>query len=557
MTARHRIALIASLGTLALAACEPVGGCRGDDCGTLVIAGIGEPTTLLPPVAELSVARDIHDQVFLKLADIGLDGNTAGDAGFVPQLADRWTWEDSLTLAFHIDPRARWQDGRPVTAQDVAFTFAAYLDTLVNSPFRASIARIAAVTARDSATAVVRFRQRFPEMFYEAVFHVRVLPAHLLDTVPRAEWTTAPFGRAPVGDGPYRFVSWERGVSLELAADPEFFLGRPHLRRLVWRFQPDHPTAVTALVSGAVDALDVLVTPDNVQRARAVADLTLYPYGASQYGYLAFNLTAPGNPRQPHPIFGDRDVRRALVMAVDRERLRESVFGDLAKVPPGPIPTSWPLWEPRPAELAYDTAAAKRLLTERGWADANGDGMRERGGRPLRFHIMLPATSGVRRQYGRLLQEQFRAVGAQVELDEVEGAVHLERAGAGRFDALLGGWSVDPVPSAGLAVLWTRAAIPGSNHGRYVSAEFEGLLDRAQAGNVAPDSVRALVRRALEVFNADAPALALFAVDHVAAVHARVADVRIRGDSPYALLWQWRVPRDRLIDRDRVAPAPQ
>src|SRR6059036_4235716 len=108
----------------------------------------------------------------------------------------------------------------------------------------------------------------------------------------REGWRTAPFGRAPVGSGPYRFVAWKAGETIELAADSTFFLGRPHIRRLIWRFTPDQFVAVTQLIAGDADAVEVLVTPDNVQRARADTALATYPYRGSAYGYVGFNLAA-------------------------------------------------------------------------------------------------------------------------------------------------------------------------------------------------------------------------------------------------------------------------
>src|SRR5207253_7916668 len=101
-------------------------------------AAPGEPDILLPAVTQQQYAQDIAGQLFLKLADLGLSENTVGDEDFQPQLAERWEWDDPLTLVFHLDPRAHWQDGRPVTAADVAFTFDIYTDSLVNSAFRRS-----------------------------------------------------------------------------------------------------------------------------------------------------------------------------------------------------------------------------------------------------------------------------------------------------------------------------------------------------------------------------------------------------------------------------------
>ncbi len=174
------------LGVAGLAACERRGGCTGANCGTIIDAAVAEPGTLLPPSSEDIVANDIGEQLFLKLADVGMSTNTVGDEDFQPLLAQKWEWDGPLTLVFHLDPRARWQDGPRVTAADVEFTFNAYTDSAVGSPFRPKLHRIASVTQRDSLTTVFRFKEKYPEMFYDAVYHMRILPAHLLRPVPRA-----------------------------------------------------------------------------------------------------------------------------------------------------------------------------------------------------------------------------------------------------------------------------------------------------------------------------------------------------------------------------------
>src|SRR5437773_10380205 len=147
-----RLAAAAALaGLLLVAACARKGGCTGDYCGTLVIATGGEPDVLLPAVSDRSITREVTEQLFLKLADLGPSGNTVGDEDFQPLLAERWEWDTPTTLVFHLDPRARWQDGRRVTAADVAFTYDIYTDSLVRSPYRPSLRQISAVTTRSAA----------------------------------------------------------------------------------------------------------------------------------------------------------------------------------------------------------------------------------------------------------------------------------------------------------------------------------------------------------------------------------------------------------------------
>ncbi len=540
-----------AVAVLASTGCERPGGCTGPNCGTLIDAAVAEPPTLLPPSTEDIVASDIDEQLFLKLADVGMSTNTVGDEDFQPLLAQKWEWDGPLTLVFHLDPRARWQDGQRVTAADVEFTFDAYTDSAVGSPYRPKLHRIASVTQRDSLTTVFRFKEKYPEMFYDAVYHMRILPAHLLRAVPRDQWKTAPFGRQPVGDGPYRFVRWQAAQSIELVADSTFFLGRPGIRRLIWRITPNLQVAVQQVIAGEADVREQLVTPDNVARARAAPQLSVYPFRGSVYTYLGFNLRASDDTSKPHPIFADRTLRRALSMAVDRASLVKSALGDLGKVPPGPMSELLGIWDPDTRQLPYDSALAGRILNGQGWRDHDGDGIRDKDGQPLAFHILVPTSSVLRRQYARLLQAQFHALGVHVEIDELEPSVVNQRAATGKFDTVILSRQNDPSPSSGIAQSWTRAGFGGSNFGRYYSADFEQLVDRAVTAT-SRDQARALWRRAMETLNADAPAVFLYALDNVGAVHKRVENVQFRPDSWAALLRTWRIPPDRMIDRDRV-----
>jgi len=544
-------ALVLSLAALATAgACTRRGGCSGEYCGTLVLPGMGQAATLLPAVSQNSLERDIFDQMFLKLADIGSDENTLGDAGFEPQLARSWEWTDPRTIVFHLDPRARWQDGVPVRARDVEFTFDIYTDTLVNSPSRSTLAHIAAVAAQDSLTATFRFRDSYAEMFYDAVYHMRILPAHLLEALPRDQWMTAAFGRAPVGDGPYRFVRWVPNDRVELEADSTFYLGRPHIRRLVWRFVSDFPTAVTQVVAGEADAIQVLLSPTNVQRVQDAGHLMLHPYAGSTYGFLRFNLRANGDPTRPHPILADPAVRRALVLATDRARMAQSVYGGAAKVPPAPISQMWSaLWFPDVPVPPYDTSQADRLLEQRGWRDTDGDGVRDRDGQKLALRVTVVSTSAARKQYAQLLQEQLRSVGVAVAIDEMDANAADDRLRNGRFDAAVESWLTDPTPSSGVPQHWTRDG--SQNFGRYDNPLFDREVARAVTAMTA-DEAETAWHAAFEALAQDPPAIMLNAPDNVAAVDERVADVRIRADSWWGLLRTWRIPADQLNERDRL-----
>lgn len=540
MTRRQSVvALSGVLAVVVASGCGREPSCASAACGTAVIVTSAAADALFPPLSASDVSVGLGDLIFAKLADVGPSLNTVGDSGFVPVLARAWRFEDSLTLSLTLRAEARWHDGAPVTAEDVAFTFDVYRDSLVDSPTRPRLAEIASVTARDPHTVIIRFRRAYPEAFFDAVYHMRILPRHLLDSIPRARLASHPFGRSPIGSGPYRFVRWKPDEFIELAADTSFFLGRPGIPRLIWRFAGDPFTAVTQLVAGDADIMNALGGPESVRRVATASQVRLVEYPLTVYGFVAFNLKDPRAPDRPHPLFADRELRRALSMAVDREALVRAVLGEYGRVPVGPVSRAQWISSDDVEQIPFDTGAARRALTELGWRDSNGDGVVDRSGRPLAFDLLVPSTSSVRQRAAVILQEQLRRVGVSVTLRELEFNVFMTRAAAGRFDAYFGMWAQDPSPTSILET-WTAAGLGHFNFGRYVSPAFDSLAHAAVgAGDAA--TARARWRAALAQINGDAPALWLFAPTGVAGINRRFANVSIRPDQWTASLWTWRI----------------
>ncbi len=540
---RLSILAIALAAATATAACRP----QAEDAagaptgGTLVIAAPGDADILFPPTATTQLAAHVTERVFSRLADLGVDLNTVGDSGFTPVLAERWERRDSLTLVFHLDPRARWQDGRSLTAADVAFTFDVYRDTLTGSAFRVNLDPVASVVAEDARTVTFRFHRAYPEQFYDATFHLRILPKHLLDSIPRERLSSSAFGRDPIGAGPFRFERWDPGAEIEVVADTGWFRGRPHLDRIVWRILPDVPASVSALAAGEADAMETIPMRDEIERVLRVPDVQLVPYPSPFLGGLLFNLR--------RPLFADREVRRALAMAIDRETVVRSVFGPYGDVPVGAVTGMVWIAEGAVRQLPFDSAGAARSLEAQGWRLAPGSMVRARAGRPLRFTLLVPSTSRVRQQAAILVQDQLRKIGVQVDIQVLEFALFSRRTGAGDFDAAMFSRTLDPSP-ANLAQFWGSASVGGDNQGGYASPAFDSLLAAAAA---APTKAAALplYHAALERLNDDAPAVFLYSPRNNAAIHRRFEHVTIRPDSWLATVAAWSIAPDRRLPRDR------
>jgi peptide/nickel transport system substrate-binding protein len=506
-----------------------------------------EPTTLLPPLTQFDVEIVITDFLFLKLAAIGDELNTVDPGTFAPRLARQWTFEDSLTIRFALDPAARWHDGRPVTGADVVFTFDVYRDTLVNALARQRLDRITSVTAVDSHTVVFRFSTAYPERFYDAVYHMRILPRHVLDTIPRSSLTMDPVSRDPVGNGPFRLTRWVTGEAMDLEADSTFFLGRPGPRRIVWRFTADPATAVTQVLAGEADYLNAMRS-DDVPRVRADDELRVILIPSLAYAYIAFNLRDPANPERPHPLFGGREVRRALSMAVDREGIVRAVRGEYGYVPQGPVTRPLWIWDDGLAALSFDTAGARQILDDQGWRDTDKDGVLDRDGRRFRFELIVPSTSNDRQRSAVIVQDQMRRIGVEMTVTPLDVPTWIDRAQNGRADAYYGARTQDPSP-ASIDEAWSSRGIGEANWGRYVNREVDRLLVEALE-SFDTETARATWHEAIARINADAPAIWVYSPISAAAVHRRFEGVSIRPDQWGSTIWLWRVSPSGHIDRD-------
>ncbi len=506
--------------------------------GTIVIAAAADADALLPPLILSLQGKQIADQIFDNLADIGQRLNTVGDAGFTPRLASSWRWSaDSLAVDFKIDPRARWHDGTPVRAEDVRFTFGLLKDPALGSPLSGNLDNVDSVSLPDSMTARVWFHRRTPDEFFKAATPVAILPAHLLDKIRPADLRASQFAQHPIGSGRFRFSEWVRGARIVLTADSANYRGRPKTDRVIWLISAEYPAAALRLMSGEADFLDV-VKPEYVAQVRAKGDKIVTTSGSLDYGYAAFNL-GDATKGKKRTIFADRNVRRALVMAVDRNAVVRSVFDTLALVAHGPA-TRVLTTSDTTIGLPYDTARAAVILDSIGWKRGS-DGMRRKGGVPLAFALMVPNSSAIRSKLAVLLQEQWRRAGVATRIESIEANTFGERLDDRKFDAVLNAWHIDPTPSS-VREEWASSEIKkgGYNATSYSNPAFDAVVDSA-VKEMDPPRSAALYQRAYRILTDDAAAMWIYELRNVHGVSPRINPVGIRADAWWANLGDWSV----------------
>ncbi len=526
--------------------------------GTLIVAEPTDVRTLYPPAIDRAFDFAVANSLYDRLAEIGDDLNTLSDAGYTPRLADTWVWAaDSLSIAFNLNPRARWHDTQPVRAEDVRFTFRAYTDTAGISVNGSYLSNIDSVSVRDSLTPVVWFKRRAPQQFFDATYHMYILPSHRLAGIPMAKLGRDSLTAKPVGSGRFRFVSREDSKHIDMVSDTGNYRGRAKLDRVVWAVSANLQGATLSVFGGDADFFEKLQPEDLGQVAKS-PDLKLLPYLQAGYAFLTFNLKANGDSTKPHPIFGDVRVRRALSMAVNRPASAMSVLDTFAVASFGPAPR---MMFQNPAalkELPFDVAHAKALLDSAGWivpggkAD-RGKAERSKDGVPLAFEIVLPNTSKPRLHYATLLADQFREVGATATVRGIETSLMGPAVGMGRFDTYLGALTVTP-GLKGMTQSWGGRGVHGLNYGWYANSRFDATVDSALAA-FTPSKSSDLWVRAFQVILDDAPAIWLYEERNLGVLHKRIQVAPMRADAWYANLADWSVNPAQRIARDKNSGA--
>jgi peptide/nickel transport system substrate-binding protein len=442
-----------------LVACTPASSPQRS--ATIVYASGADLQSINPLVTVHPLAKAVQKHVlFTTLATYDSVFNA------VPRLAS-WQWNDdraSLTLRLRDD--VFWHDGVRTTARDVAWTLEMARHPAVAYPRARDLAAVRSVDVRDSLTVRLQFERGQPT-FPDVLTDLAILPSHRFQGVPPDEIRTAPFNRAPVGNGPFRFVRYRPNQRWVFERVEEFpsALGAPAFERFAVVVVNEPATKLAALTSGELDFAGIspwhaeFVAED--PRLRIIDYPFLFVYG------LIYNLR-----RAP---FDDPVIRRALTMALDRRLIVDAYLYGFGTVAHGPVAPEHP-WHAEVRGVTHDPDSAGALLESRGWVRGAG-GIRRNDGRRLAFTLLTVGSSDAPLE--QMMQAQLRAVGVDVTLRQLELSTFLSVAqGEARdFEALVMGIAGD------LSLGYVGALFQGDGgplaYAGYRSAPFDDAVRRA------------------------------------------------------------------------------
>jgi len=502
------------------------------DGDVLVVAIPFDPGSLDPVVTPYALSAMIAELIQPGLVRRHIEKN---ELVYEPMLASDFSFSpDKKALTYHLPEGSTWEDGTPLTSRDVAFTQSLIADPAVASNWYGQAQHIAGVETPDDRTVVFRFdRARRPAL--EQSYTIRgIVPEHVLGTVDRTTLRDHASARTPLASGSYRVAEWRPDNKLILAPNPRAPAHlKPHLERIVFKVLPEYSSRLMELEVGSVDLVTDLEVSDlpTLQEKR---DLEVVRMPSASMDYVGYNLA--------DPRFGDVRVRRALTMAIDRERIiRDSLtvggskHGTSCVGTISPTQTGW--YASNIIPLPYDPRAAMDLLDTAGWKDADKDGVRERGDEEMRFQLMVQSGSAETKRLAVVVQAYLEPIGVKAEIDMVEPTRFAELAREHRFDAIL--WSFGANPTIDPSIQWATGG--QYNWTQYSNPEVDALIAQALSATdvtTAQEHVREIQR----TIYADQPVTFLYWKDTLVGVDRRFHGMEMNPFSVLHRIENWYVP---------------
>jgi len=442
--------------------------------GTLIAAIPNDPASLNPCLAQDEGAGVLIYQLFNNLVMMDVDYN------IIPDLADNWAYNDDFTqLTFNLHEGVKWHDGEAFTADDVVFT----INTIKEQAGTLSmaLANVAAVKAIDDHTVV--FTSAVPDttlLYNLAWFGASIIPQHIYEGT---DWTTNPANQAPIGTGPFKFVSSQPGVSVELAANEDYFGDGPYLDKIVFQIIPDPETEYQMWKNGEVDVMFNAIPGTDFTLYDSNSDYTSRFNLLCNRNYFTFNFAKEDNP------FFDVRLRQALNLALNRQQILDTGLkgnGALSEYYISPLYT-WALNEG--AKIPErNIEAAKALLEDAGYTpDANG------------FYLSFEVVSFAFDEILTVAQANLREAGIDMKINKLEMTAWIDKVlVSGEYDVtFLGGDQGPDISSIGNRIS-TGGAV---NAARYSNETVDTLL---AAGTKTDDEAeRAEIYRQIQQLMAD------------------------------------------------------
>jgi peptide/nickel transport system substrate-binding protein len=434
--------------------------------------------------AALLDPRIMRDTTAFRVDSMLFDGLIELDAKSQPQpgLAKSWEHPDATTWVFHLRD-AKFQDGSPVTADDVVYTVQTTLDPKMASRFRGLLTPIKAVTATDAHTVRIDLSQPYAPLLY--YLELGVVPKALA-SAPNADMSAH-----PVGSGPMRLAGWKRGNSIVLEPNPDYWGGAPKLKRLEMVIVGDNTARAQALEAGDLDFINSPLSPQDVQRLMAEQKFAHVNIAGQALTFFLFNTS--------DPVLTDPAMRRAIAHLIDQKTILTQIYGGIDQ-PANEmlLPTSLG-YDATLQQPAFDVAEAGKELAALGWS-RGADGKLMRNGKPLALTLSTHSEDPNRVQAMEFLQAVLTEAGMDAKVSLSDFPSFFASVQQGRTQIAMLGMALN-VPDPDRVLYDQMHSGGGNDWSRYGNPEVDAPLEQGRRG----EDRAAVYRNAETILTRDLP----------------------------------------------------
>lgn len=461
---------------------------QDDEQSTLRVATATAVTTFNPFLSYYDGELNVIGNIYPSLMSLDQDGKP------VPYLAESYeTSEDNLTWTFKIRDGLTWTDGEPITAQDAAWTF----NLIMSNPIAATangslVSNFKTVEAPDDTTLVITTKEPQANMLYVSIpiSGIAIVPQHVwegkVDSLKGYKNMEFPV----VGYGPWILAGNVTNQYTTLKANEDFFMGAPKYDRLITQYFSNSDAAVAALQGGQLDQLGG-VTATQFDTLQDAPNIKTYQQASDGWTAIEINSGAKTRSGKPigtgNPILKDDTVRKAIALALNRQKLVDKVINGRGIVGAGYLPPGYPqfFWTPSEEEsLSYNPDKANALLDEAGYTMGdNGIRVDPKTGKPLMFRFGIHSDDTGDAQIAPYVQEWLKAVGIGTKVEAMSFDQLNVNLSKGDWDMLMDGWSTGPDPTYLLSIQ-TCATLPlddgsaGNTDSFYCNPEYDALFNK-------------------------------------------------------------------------------
>jgi len=529
-------------GSLGLAVSARAAAPAAKPTGQAILGFSQEVTVLHPLMTSNEVDQGVWWNLFSPLWLIDARGNFRGNfvpvlAKSVPTLENGGISADGLSWRVELRNDVKWHDGKPLTAEDVRYSIGLMKNPAFRARNRTAFDMIASVAVEGTHVITWKLKEPYAPLT-STLSWTFIVPSHVLSQDP--DPNSPKFAAAPVGTGPYRFVSRKTGDYVMLEANPGYFGTVPVVNRLIFKYVPDLNAMYTQFKTGEIDFVGLAGIPANFYKeASALRGRRVYPAARSAVENLTLNLA--------HPALADKAVRKALNMAIDRQSICDIVYYGLPK-PANSflVPGHWAYNASLP-KSEYDPKKAAAMLDQLGWVKG-ADGIRVKNGVRLSFTNSTVTGNQLREQTQQLIADDFKKIGVEMLIKNMVAAVlWADFWRNSEFDSLMTAPTYTIASDPDVTHRFGSGAIPketksGSNVSLYKNAGVDTLLARGrQEYNLAKR--KEIYAKVQELIMDDLPFLPLFNLVEVegtkAGLDGYAGNVNALSNAWNAASWRW------------------